>query len=40
MTMIDGPVRASRETTMAKVVTCTPEMMQNNSRCQLACAGL
>jgi len=40
MTMIDGAVRTSREATTAKVVTCTPEMMQNNSRCQQACAGL
>ena len=40
MTMIDGTVRASREITTPKVVTCTPEMMQNNPRCQQACAGL
>ncbi len=40
MTMADGAVRASRETATAKVVTCTPEMMQNNPRCQQACAGL
>jgi len=39
MTMTDGTVRTSRETTTPKVVTCTPEMMQNNPRCQQACAG-
>jgi len=39
-TMIDGTVRASRETTTPRAVTCTPEMMQNSPRCQQACAGL